>query len=105
MDLSASLIELAKKRLEINGVNGDIRFMAGSAHNVPLPDESVDLVFGIAILHHLDLVAGGERGLSLVAQGRAGHFSGADTKLSDCANVEETGSVSGPGCVSPLNVR
>jgi SAM-dependent methyltransferase len=55
MDLSASLIELAKKRLQINGVDGDISFMAGSAHHVPLPDESVDLVFGIAILHHLDL--------------------------------------------------
>jgi ubiquinone/menaquinone biosynthesis C-methylase UbiE len=26
-----------------------------SAHDLPLPDESVDVVFGIAILHHLDL--------------------------------------------------
>ena len=55
MDLSSSLIELAKKRLAINEVDGDVSFVAGSAHNLPLEDESVDVVFGIAILHHLDL--------------------------------------------------
>src|SRR6185503_14082301 len=32
-----------------------VEFVIGSAHNVPLPDESVDVVLGIAILHHLDL--------------------------------------------------
>ena len=30
-------------------------FKVGSAHELPLEDESVDVVFGIAILHHLDL--------------------------------------------------
>jgi ubiquinone/menaquinone biosynthesis C-methylase UbiE len=39
--------------LAVNGV--DVEFIVGSAHDVPLPDESVDVVFGIAILHHLDL--------------------------------------------------
>jgi SAM-dependent methyltransferase len=29
--------------------------VVGSAHDLPLPDESIDVVFGIAILHHLDL--------------------------------------------------
>ena len=32
-----------------------VEFVVGSAHDLPLPDESVDVVFGIAILHHLDL--------------------------------------------------
>ena len=27
----------------------------GSAHSLPLPDASVDVIFGISILHHLDL--------------------------------------------------
>ena len=30
-------------------------FIAGSAHDMPFPDDSIDVVFGIAILHHLDL--------------------------------------------------
>lgn len=55
MDLSESLIRLAQYRLKVNGIAGDVRFLTGSAHNIPLPDESVDVVFGIAILHHLDL--------------------------------------------------
>src|SRR5947209_604710 len=55
MDLSESLIALARQRLGINGVSGEVGFLAGSAHDIPLRDESVDVVFGIAILHHLDL--------------------------------------------------
>jgi SAM-dependent methyltransferase len=55
MDLSHSLAKLAQRRLEMNGVSGAVQFMAASAHAVPLPSESVDVVFGIAILHHLDL--------------------------------------------------
>jgi SAM-dependent methyltransferase len=55
MDLSESLIRLARHRLKVNSIAGDVRFLAGSAHNIPLPDESMDVVFGIAVLHHLDL--------------------------------------------------
>ncbi len=32
-----------------------MEFIVGSAHDVPLPDDSVDIVFGMAILHHLEL--------------------------------------------------
>ena len=46
---------MARKRLEANNIEGDVEFIVGSAHDVPLPDESVDIVFGMAILHHLDL--------------------------------------------------
>lgn len=55
LDISPDLIELAKKRLEVNQVQGDVEFIVGSAHDIPLPDESVDIIFGMAILHHLDL--------------------------------------------------
>ena len=55
LDISPDLIEIAKKRLAVNHVEGDVEFIVGSAHNIPLPDESVDIVFGMAILHHLDL--------------------------------------------------
>jgi SAM-dependent methyltransferase len=57
VDISASLIALARRRLDINGAGGTASFVVGSAHDLPLPDNAVDVVFGIAILHHLDLAA------------------------------------------------
>jgi ubiquinone/menaquinone biosynthesis C-methylase UbiE len=55
LDISPELIEIARRRLEVNGGGEGVEFVVGSAHDVPLPDESVDVVFGMAILHHLDL--------------------------------------------------
>jgi ubiquinone/menaquinone biosynthesis C-methylase UbiE len=55
LDLSPELINVARARLRVHGITSGVKFIVGSAHNVPLPDESVDIVFGIAILHHLDL--------------------------------------------------
>ena len=55
LDISESLIRLARQRLEANGVPQPARFVVGSAHDTPFEDNSIDVVFGIAILHHLDL--------------------------------------------------
>jgi ubiquinone/menaquinone biosynthesis C-methylase UbiE len=55
LDISESLIALARERLAANGVERTARFIVGSAHDTPFVDNSIDVVFGIAILHHLDL--------------------------------------------------
>ena len=55
VDISEDLLKLAQRRLDVNGRHGGATFIAGSAHDLPFPDESIDVVFGIAILHHLDL--------------------------------------------------
>ncbi|HUR33048.1 MAG TPA: class I SAM-dependent methyltransferase [Vicinamibacterales bacterium] len=55
VDVSADLLALARQRLTLHGVAEHATFLAGSAHDLPLPDASVDAVMGIAILHHLDL--------------------------------------------------
>lgn len=55
LDISEALIQVAKRRLEINGIDDEVKFCVASAYEVPLPDESVDVVFGMAILHHLEL--------------------------------------------------
>jgi SAM-dependent methyltransferase len=55
VDISADLIKLAERRMEASGRAGGARFIVGSAHDLPFPDGSIDVVFGIAILHHLDL--------------------------------------------------
>jgi ubiquinone/menaquinone biosynthesis C-methylase UbiE len=55
VDISPELIELAGKRLKAHDLDKNVEFRVGSAHELPLEDESVDIVFGNAILHHLDL--------------------------------------------------
>ena len=55
VDISADLVRLARRRLEIHGRGGAAHFFVGSAHDLPLENGSVDVVFGMAILHHLDL--------------------------------------------------
>lgn len=56
VDISPELIELARARLQSYGIsNGRARLQTGSAYETGLPDESVDVVFSIALLHHLDL--------------------------------------------------
>jgi ubiquinone/menaquinone biosynthesis C-methylase UbiE len=55
VDVSNDLLTLAKQRLRLHGLAERATFLAGSAHDLPLPDNSVDVVLGIAILHHLDM--------------------------------------------------
>jgi ubiquinone/menaquinone biosynthesis C-methylase UbiE len=55
IDISEDLLCLAQRRLSVSGREGGATFIAGSAHDMPFPDNSIDVVFGIAILHHLDL--------------------------------------------------
>lgn len=57
VDISTALLSLASRRLGLNGLGDAAQFVVGSAHDLPLPDNSVDGVLGIAILHHLDLEA------------------------------------------------
>lgn len=72
VDISESLISLAMKRLRTHRISSAVHFVVASAHDLPLADASIDVVFGIAILHHLDL-ASTSRELSRVlkAGGRA----------------------------------
>jgi SAM-dependent methyltransferase len=53
LDLSPELIKLARRRLELHGQQAE--FAVGSCHDIPVADESLDMLFGMAILHHLDL--------------------------------------------------
>ena len=57
VDISESLLDLARQRLAANGLAGRARFVVGSAHDLPITANSVDIVLGIAVLHHLDLAA------------------------------------------------
>ena len=53
IDISPELIRLARQRLSGYGLAATLR--DGSAYATGLADESVDVVFSMALLHHLDL--------------------------------------------------
>ena len=55
IDISESLVRMGNERLRDNGVEGSAALLVGSAHDLPFASNSIDVVFGIAILHHLDL--------------------------------------------------
>jgi SAM-dependent methyltransferase len=59
-DISPDLIAVARRRVAINCSEEEARrvdLRVGSAYALPIDAESVDIVVGVAILHHLDLVA------------------------------------------------
>jgi ubiquinone/menaquinone biosynthesis C-methylase UbiE len=57
LDISDDLINVARRRVGLSTPDSSVKFVVGSAHDLPIADESIDIVFGMAILHHLDLPA------------------------------------------------
>ncbi|MGA7694257.1 MAG: class I SAM-dependent methyltransferase, partial [Candidatus Sulfotelmatobacter sp.] len=53
IDISSDLIAIAKKRL--NDADLKASLMVGSAYETGLPDESVDAILCVALIHHLDI--------------------------------------------------
>jgi SAM-dependent methyltransferase len=51
VDIS-SAVEIAKQRFDEEGYTGD--FLQTSLLEIPIPDESVDLIFSEGVLHHTD---------------------------------------------------
>lgn len=55
LDLSPELLQIARKRAAAHQVQAE--FVVGSAYSTGMPEASVDVVFAIAIFHHLDFEA------------------------------------------------
>jgi len=55
VDLCEELCAIARRRAAINGVAERMEVLPMSVHDLRFPDESFDIVFGKASLHHLDL--------------------------------------------------
>lgn len=53
IDISPHLIQLARQRLNDAGAVASLS--VATAYDTGIPDESVDIVFAIAVLHHLEL--------------------------------------------------
>jgi SAM-dependent methyltransferase len=55
VDISTDLLARARTRLRLDGHGTRVAPLCASAHALPVASASVDLVFGMAVLHHLDL--------------------------------------------------
>jgi SAM-dependent methyltransferase len=55
IDVSPDLIALARQDLRSKNVSEHVALLVTSAHALPLADHSIDVVLGMAILHHLDI--------------------------------------------------
>jgi SAM-dependent methyltransferase len=53
MDISPELVALARQRVQDAGVKADLR--VASAYETGLPDRSIDVIFCMALIHHLDI--------------------------------------------------
>ncbi len=53
IDISPELIEIAERRLNDAGLSATVR--VGSAYATGLPDASVDIIFCMSLIHHLDI--------------------------------------------------
>lgn len=53
IDISPDLIAIAQQRLRNEDFDATVR--VGSAYQTGLPDESVDVIFCMALIHHLDI--------------------------------------------------
>ena len=52
IDLTPAAAEHAKRRLEFEGLDGDV--VVGSGESVPYPDQSFDLVYSWGVIHHAE---------------------------------------------------
>jgi 2-polyprenyl-3-methyl-5-hydroxy-6-metoxy-1,4-benzoquinol methylase len=59
-DVSPGILEVAKRRAKVNGVEDRTRFIEGSAEYLDEPDDTYDVIFGNQVAHHFDLALAGQ---------------------------------------------
>ena len=67
IDISPDLLQIAQYRLSVNHVSADLRAVSG--YDTAMPDASADVVFCIAVLHHLDLEKARQEALRVLKPG------------------------------------
>jgi SAM-dependent methyltransferase len=71
-DLSPGYVAEARARAAANGVR--VEFSVADGEALPFPDESFDVVWGNAVLHHLDLARAGRELFRVMRPGAAAVF-------------------------------
>jgi SAM-dependent methyltransferase len=66
IDISPELVALARQRLALAGLEGTVQ--VGSAYETGLPEASVDAIFCVALIHHLDIARVRQEMLRILAK-------------------------------------
>lgn len=74
-DISAHSVETTRKRARLSGVEDRITLAVAAGEQLPFDDESFDLAFGKAVLHHLDPVSGSQELARILRPGGRAAFS------------------------------
>lgn len=75
VDIAEPLIEVARRRAELNGVTDRLRPEVMSVHDLQFANDTFDIVFGKAALHHLDLTLARNEIHRVLKPGGVGIFS------------------------------
>ena len=55
IDISGELVKIAGSRVRVNGIENQATFHVMSANRLEFPDETFDCVYGLSLLHHVDI--------------------------------------------------
>jgi SAM-dependent methyltransferase len=75
IDISPNMISQARALAQLAGVDAVCEFHVGSAYALPLDEGAVDVVVGVAILHHLDPEAAGQELARVLFRGGEVHLA------------------------------
>ncbi len=56
IDISDEQVKIAGKRITINNIDNQADFHVMSANSLEFPDETFDCVYGLSLLHHVDIM-------------------------------------------------
>lgn len=73
-DVADTNIEIAKRAAQTNGVMQRARFQVMQAESMTVPANSFDLIYGNAVLHHLDIITSAREFLRVLKSGGVAIF-------------------------------
>ena len=74
-DLSIMSVRATRKRAEYNQVSERTRLFVAAGENIPLKNDSFDIIFGKGVLHHIDAALGAPEIYRLLKPGGKAAFS------------------------------
>jgi len=74
-DLSAESVAMARRRLELDGLEDRATFAVAAGEELPFEDGTFDVAVGKAVLHHLDPVSGSRELARILRPGGRAAFS------------------------------